>query len=73
MGRVAEIASIEPFDPKGLKRRLKAQGTKAIDILHREFPLSSAAIARSLGVREGGATKIAFTRVAGRLWQITLR
>ena len=73
MGRVVEIESIEPFDPKELKRRLRAQGIKNIDILKREFPLSAADIARGLGVREGGATKIAFTKAAGRLWQIILK
>ena len=73
MGRVVEIESIEPFDPKELKRSLRAQGIKNIDILKREFPLSAADIARGLGVREGGATKIAFTKAAGRLWQIILK
>jgi hypothetical protein len=72
MGRAIGIESIEPFDPKSLKRRLKARGIKSIDILRRDFPLSTADIARALGIREGGATAIAFTRAAGRLWQIYL-
>jgi hypothetical protein len=72
MGRVLAIESIEPFDPKGLKRRLKAQGIKSIDILKRDFPLSTAAIARQLSIREGGTQKIAFTRASNRLYQITL-
>jgi hypothetical protein len=73
MGKVPEIESIEPFDPKALKRRLKSDGIRSIDILRREFPLTAADIARQSGVREGGATKIAFTRAAGRLWQIVIR
>jgi SAM-dependent methyltransferase len=90
LGRVYEIESIEPFDPKALKRRLKAQGVKGIDILRREFPLSAADIAHQLGIREGGKSivnapkaaknatgtprpKIAFTRAADRLLQITLK
>jgi hypothetical protein len=72
MGKVLEIAAIEPFDPKSLRRRLKSGGVKNLNILKREFPLSSADIARQLGVREGGSTTIAFTRAAGRLWQITI-
>jgi hypothetical protein len=73
MGKVLEIESIEPFDPKALKRRLKSDGIRSIDILKREFPLTAADIARQSGVREGGATKIAFTRAAGLLWQIAIK
>jgi hypothetical protein len=72
MGRALEIETIEPFDPKALKRRLKAEGVKSVDILKRDFPLPAADIARQLGIREGGLRKIAFTRAAGRLWQISL-
>ena len=73
MGKTLEIESIEPFDPKELKRRLRAQNIKNIAILKRDFPLSAADIARQLGVREGGTTKIAFTRAAGKLLQIILK
>jgi hypothetical protein len=72
LGRAMPIASLEPFDPKALKRTLKARGVKNIDIFRRDFPLSTADIARQLGVREGGSTRIAFTRASGRLWQIVL-
>ncbi len=72
MGKVLEIISMELFDPKDLKRRLKKSGVHSIDIMKRNFPLSSADIARQLGVREGGTKAIAFTRAAGKLWQIYL-
>lgn len=72
MGKILDIQSIESFDPKTLKRRLKADDIRNVDILRRDFPLSAAEIARQLGVREGGTTAIAFTRAAGRLWQIYL-
>ncbi len=72
LGRVLEIEAIEPFDPKSLKRRLREQGVKNVEIMRRDFPLSAAEIARQLGVREGGTTQIAFTRAAGKLWQIFL-
>lgn len=82
IGRSIEIAAIEPFDPKSLKRRLKEQGIRGIDILRREFPLTAAEIARALGIREEAKTgtktgskprpAIAFTRAADRLWQIYL-
>jgi hypothetical protein len=73
IGRAVEIESIEPFDPKTLKRRLKSLGIKKIDILRRDFPHSTAEIARALGIKEGGPRRIAFTRAANRLWQITLK
>ncbi len=82
MGKTLEINTLEPFDPKALKRRLKGEGIKNIDILHRNFPLSTAEIARQIGVSErgkngkndgGGTPKFAFTRAAGRLWQIELK
>jgi hypothetical protein len=73
MGRVLEIESLELFDPKALKRSLKARGVKGIDILRRDFPHSAAEIARTLGVKEGGPRQIAFTRAADRLWQIALK
>jgi protein-L-isoaspartate O-methyltransferase len=73
MGRVLATSSIEPFDPKALKRRLREQGVKSIDILKRDFPLAASGIARQLSVREGGTLKIAFTRAGGRLWQITIK
>lgn len=72
MGKVYEIAGIERFDPKTLKRRLKARGIHSIDILKRGFPIQAADLARQLAVREGGKTTIAFTKASGRLWQITL-
>jgi hypothetical protein len=73
MLRSYEIDTIEPFDPKGLKRALKAQKIKRVDIMRRDFGLSTAEIARALGVAEGGRMKIAFTEIAGRRWQIVLK
>jgi hypothetical protein len=73
LGRVVEIERIEPFDPKALKRRLKTDGIHSIDILRRDFPLASSDLARALGIRQGGTLAIAFTRAAGRLWQIFVK
>ena len=52
---------------------LKAQKIKRVDIMRRDFGLSTAEIARALGVAEGGRMKIAFTEIAGRRWQIVLK
>lgn len=73
MGKAFEISFMEPFDPKTLKRRLKTEGVKSIDVMKRDFPFSSSEIARQLGVREGGRKTIAFTQAAGKLWQIGLK
>lgn len=72
IGRVLEIESIEPFDPQSLKRRLKSEGVRSVDIMKRDFPLSADGIARRLGVGQGGSRTIAFTHAAGKLWQIYL-
>lgn len=73
MLKCREIECIEPFDPKALRRRLKQQGIKRADILKRDFRMSSAELARALGVSEGGSHSIAFTEVRGTRWQIILK
>lgn len=62
-GKGYRITSIRPYSPAKLKKELKSVGR--IDILKRNFPYSAAEIARQLGVAEGGAVKIAFTRCGG--------
>lgn len=71
--RALEIENIEEFAPKELKRTLKAQNIRRINILKREFPLSTAQIAHSVGVTEGGKTTFAFTQIEGKLWQIRIK
>jgi predicted RNA methylase len=71
--RVLEIESIEPYSPKELKRNLKTEGVKRIDILKRDFRIAAADIARALGVNEGGKRAIAFTEIDGQMWQIKLK
>lgn len=76
MGKVIDIQSIEPFNPKELKRRIKAQKVKNVEILRHNFPLSTAELKRALGLKNGkssGATlRICFTSASVGLWQITL-
>lgn len=54
------IASIEPYNPKQLRRRL--HGLR-VEILRRDFPQSTAEICRACGIREGGDIRAAFTRI----------
>lgn len=72
-GRVMEIESMEPFAPKVLKRRLREQGIRRADIMHRQFPLSTEQIASRLGISQGGRRSICFTTIEGRAYQIMLR
>lgn len=73
MCRSVEIESISEFDPKSLKRELKAKGIRRINILKRDFPLDSDTLARQIGVTQGGSHSIAFTRTGGTLLQIVLK
>lgn len=68
--RTMEIESIRPYDPRTLRRELRGG---RIEILKRDFPMPAAAIARQLGVREGGSVRMAFTKIDGRLWAIRLK
>lgn len=70
LGKVWRIASAEPFDPRGLKQELKGSG---VEILKRDFPLSTEQIVRRLGVRPGSDARLAFTSIAGQLWTIRLQ
>lgn len=70
LGRVLAIESIEPYDPKALRRTMR--GERA-ELMKRDFPLATARIAADTGIREGGGVRLAFTRIGGRLWTVRLR
>ena len=67
-----KVISIGRFSPKKLSKELRGRGIRSIDMIIRDFPLSAAAIASQLGVREGGAAAFAFTRLAGEVVCIEL-
>ena len=52
-----------PYHPKSLRRRLKDLSMVRCEVMKKEFPYSVETILRSLGVREGGSDKIAFTKI----------
>lgn len=70
MGRVWEIAAIEPYDPRRLKRELKGCGAT---ILKRDFPLPADEIMRRAGLRPGDEVRLAFTKIDGRFWTVRLK
>lgn len=70
LGRVEEIARIEPFDMKALKRELKGVGT---DITMRDFPHPLDEVRRRTGMRSGSEVRLALTKVEGRCYTIFLK
>ncbi len=70
IGRVLAVERIEPYDPKALRRELKGQGA---ELLKRDFPLTTARIAAQTGIREGGALRLAFTKIGREFWTIRLK
>lgn len=72
LGKVFEVSYMEKFDPKALRKKLKDESVKGIEIYTHDFPLTAPEIARKLGVREGGA-KVAFTRIGTELWVVGLK
>ena len=70
LGRVEEIARIEPFDMKTLKRELKGVGT---DITMRDFPHPLDEVRRRTGMRSGSEVRLALTKVEGRCYTIFLK
>lgn len=72
-GKVFEVAGMVRFDPARLKRELRREGIRSADLYTHGFPLSAPELARRLGIREGGRTRLAFTSVGQELWVIGLK
>ena len=64
------VDRIEPYDPKALRRELKGQGA---ELLKHDFPFTTAQIAARTGIREGGALRLAFTKIGSEFWTIRLK
>ena len=65
LGKAYPIAEVHPFRPKVLKKLFRERGIDRLTILKKDFPLTAAAIAASLGIREGGTQRAAFTQIGG--------
>lgn len=70
LARVYEIERIEPFDPKRLKREMKG---RKVQILKRDFPLSTERLIAQTGLKEGGGERIAFTTIGSNFLAIRLK
>lgn len=69
LGRTEKIISVEEYDSKALRRKLKGKG---IDIMMRDFPTSLDEVRRKCGMRSGNAHHIALTRIGGKCYTIWL-
>lgn len=64
-GRIYRIVERIDYQPKHLKKRLKVEGLKRINILRRNFPYKTVEIKQALNISEGGGTWFAFTELNG--------
>lgn len=72
-GKVFEISSMRPYQPKELRKDLSTRGIKSADIYLHGFPFASEKICRDLKIKEGGNNKLAFTVIGGALWSVELK
>ena len=69
IGKVFAIESIEPYDPRRLKRALKGCGA---ELMKRDFPFAAEELARRLGVHAGNDVRLAFTKIGSGFWVVRL-
>lgn len=70
LGRVFEIESIEPYDPKRLKRELKGRG---VEIFKRDLRLSIDEVMKRTGCHAGSEIRLAMTKIEDKHWVIRLK
>ena len=72
LGRIHPIEAIVPYRPKALKKELSSRGIGRLDILKKDFRIPAETIAKTLGVKQGGTRRIAFTTVGGTHYAVLL-
>ena len=70
LGRTFAVESIEPYDPKRLKRELKGRGA---EVFKRDFPFAAEELMRRLGLHAGSGLRLAFTKIGNDFWVIRLK
>lgn len=70
LGRTFAVESIEPYDPKRLKRELKG---REAEVLKRDFPLAAEELMRRLGLHAGAGLRLTFTKIGNDFWVIRLK
>lgn len=69
LGRTFRICSVLEYKPKIMRKLLNG---KRIEIIRRGITDSNSAIAKALGVREGGEERWCFTRIGARTWAFNI-
>ena len=64
MGHIYNIVSAHPWQPKKLKPLVGGR----IEVIRHSFPLSTAAICKALGAREGAGNRWAFAEIEHSMW-----
>lgn len=72
-GQQIEIEQIIPYQPRKLKAVLKQKEIKRAIILKKDFAHDADTIAKTLNIKLGGSTKIAFTRINNSPYAIILK
>lgn len=72
LGRIFPIQWAAPYKPKTLKSRFKQEGITRCNILKKDFPHDAEAIAKALGIRQGGNHYAAFTRIGTQPYVLML-
>ena len=70
IGKVFAVESIEPYDPRRLKRSLKGAGA---ELMKRDFPFGAEELARRLGGHAGADVRLAFTKIGNGFWAVRLK
>lgn len=68
LGHIYKIEVSLPYQPKKLKPLMG----RNIELIRHSFPYSTAAICKSLGVREGAGSRWAFAEAAHTLWALRI-
>lgn len=72
LGRIFPIQWAAPYKPKTLKSRFKQEGITRCNLLKKDFPHDAEAIAKALGIRQGGNQYAAFTRIGTQPYVLML-
>ncbi len=72
LGRIFPIQWAAPYKPKTLKSRFKQEGITRCNLLKKDFPHDAEAIAKVLGIRQGGNHYAAFTRIGTQPYVLML-
>lgn len=69
MGHIYNIEAVHPWQPK----RLKPLVGRTLQVVRHSFPLSTAAICKALGAKEGAGERWAFVEENHNLWAVKIQ